>query len=234
MCEVPVTKTATILVLAAVVFLGVDPMSRADDRLIPANLTESQKANIKKFLASVEKPKQFLPEKAKLVGSAPSDLGVGAEPGAEIRQYLAAVIPYTAKDRKRGPEKAEILWYRPNPKKGQPGVTVRRVLDLTTGAAVGDPEVLFNHATPLTVEELNEAIKLARDKYPAAADLYATTEAKDVEVAPLVQVITATGQADGAVGDRVVSLQLRKKGTNKRLAVMVNLTRQTVRDPNAP
>src|SRR5262249_7849282 len=119
-------------------------------------------------------------------------------------------------------------------KQGSPGVTVRRVVDLGTGEAVGEPEVLFNHATPLTREERDEAIKLAREKVPALKEFYAGAHEKEIEGAPLIPVTTASGQPDGSPGDRVVSLQFRKKDAPRRLTVMVNLTQQSARDANAP
>jgi hypothetical protein len=230
MSQFPAVRTGAILFLSAAVFLG---PARADDSQLPANLTDSQKANLKKFLAAVAKPKRFLPEKARFVGAVPDNLDPNPVPGAEVKEYLAAVVPFTAAE-KKGPEKAYVYWYRPNPKQGAPGVTVRRVVDLTTGEAVGEPEVLFNHATPLSREERDEAIRLAREKSPAVRDLYAGADEKDIEATPLVQVITATGQPEGSVGDRVVTLQFRKRSTNQRVNLVVNLTKQTVRDPNAP
>jgi hypothetical protein len=207
---------------------------RADDRVIPADLGDGQKANLKKFLASREKPKQFLPEGAKVVGAPAEGVQLGTPQGAEVKEYLAAVVPHVAADRKKGPEKADIFWYRPNPNKGSPGVTIKRTIDLTTGEPVGPPQVLFNHATPLAPEERDEAVALARKQSRPVAELYNGAEEKDVEVAALVQVISAAGQPDGSPGDRVVSLQFHRKGTKQRAQVMVNLTKQTVRDPNNP
>jgi hypothetical protein len=225
------SKTGPVLFLGAALFLGA---GRADESVIPANLTESQKANLKKALAAEEKPKQFIPDKAKFVGTPPEGLDRAPTPGVEIKQYLAAIVPYTTTDPKKTPEKAYVYWYRPNPKQGSPGVTVRRVVDLNTGQMLGEPEVLFNHATPVAAEERTEAIRLAREKIPAVRDLYAGADEKDIAIDALVQVISTTGLPEGAPGDRVVSLQFRKKDTTRRTTVMVNLTQQTACDANAP
>src|SRR5262249_18602820 len=156
---------------------------------------------------------------------------VDLNPGpGEVKEYLSAVIPHEAADRRKGPDKADLYWFRPNPRKGSPGVTVKRVVDLGTGMQVGDPVVLINYLTPLAPEELSDALRIAREKSAAARALYAGREAQDVEVASLVHRITATGQPDGTPGDRVVNLQLRAKRTGQRASVMVNLTKETVRD----
>ena len=224
-------KTGIFLLLGTALWLGA---GRADDSVIPANLTDTQKANLKKILAAEEKPKRFIPDKAKFVGSPPEGLDQAPMPGAEIKQYLAAIVPYTTTDPKKSPEKAYVYWYRPNPKQGAPGVTIRRVVDLNSGQLVGEPEVLFNYATPVAPEERTEAIRLAREKIPAVRDLFTDADEKEIAVDALVQVITTTGLPEGAPGDRVVSLQFRKKNSTKRTTVMVNLTQQTARDANAP
>ena len=161
------TRTVLALAVGAAGLAG-----RADDRLIPADLSDAQKANLKKGLAAVEKPKRFVPERARIVGNTPDGLDLDPAPGAEVKEYLASVVPHAAADRKKGPEKADLYWYRPNPKKGLPGITVRRTVDLTTGELAGGPEVLFNHATPLAPEERDEAVAMARKKVPAVAELY--------------------------------------------------------------
>ena len=53
-------------------------------------------------------------------------------------------------------------------------------------------------------------------------------------VSPLVATIKVTGTPDGAPGDRVVNLQFLRKSTGTRAHVVVNLTRATVRNPDAP
>jgi hypothetical protein len=155
-------------------------------------------------------------------------------PGAEIKEYLTSIVPYRAAASDKPPEKVEIYWYRPNPKRGSPGVTVRRVVDLATGEPAGEPEILFNYPTPLAREELIEAVKIARAKNEKVEELCRDSEAGDIDVSPLVTTIKVTGVPDGAPGDRVVNLQFLKKSTAARANLFVNLTRGTVRDPGAP
>lgn len=226
-------RTAFFAIAAIATVVTVSAKSSADDRMIPASLDEGQRANLKKYLDSVEKPTQLIPANAKVVGTIPKILTAEPPVGSEVKEYLASVIPDVATDAKKTPERATIYWYRPNPKQGSAGVTIRRVVDLNTGNPVGEPEVLFNHATPLAREERADAVALAYKQSAALRELSAGVDPKDIEVAPLLQVITAAGQTDGAPGDRVVSMQFRNRKTTKRVRLMVNLTQQTVRDPNA-
>ena len=199
-----------------------------------ASLSDSKNTTLANYLANVKKPDRFIPESARVVGEGPVSLDPNPVPGAEIKEYLTSIVPYrpTAKD--KPPEKVEIYWYRPNPKRGLPGVTIRRVVDAGDGRAAGEPEVLFNYPTPLSREELVEAVKLARDKNAAVGELVRDAEQGDVVVSPLVTSIKVSGTPDGAPGDRVVNLQFLRKSTAARANVVVNLTRGTLRDPNAP
>jgi hypothetical protein len=207
---------------------------RVDERLLPPGLTDSQKTNLANYLAGVKKPERFIPESARVVGEGSVSIDPNPVPGAEIKEYLTSIVPHrpTAKD--KAPDKVEIYWFRPNPKQGAPGVTVRRVVDLATGNPVGEPEILFNYPTPLSHEELVEAVKLARDKNDAVRDLWRDAEQGDVVVSPLTTRIAVTGSPDGSPGDRVVNLQFLRKSTGARANVIANLTRGTIRDPGAP
>jgi hypothetical protein len=213
---------------------GADEARRVDERLLPAGLSDSQKTTLANYLASVKKPDRFIPESARVVGQAAFSLDPNPVPGAEIKEYLTSIVPYRPTTRDKAPNKVAIYWYRPNPKQGLPGVTIRRVVDLSTGAATGEPEVLFNYPTPLSREELGEAVKLAREKNDKVGELVRDAEQGDVVVSPLVATIKVSGTPDGAPGDRVVNLQFLRKSTAARANVVVNLTRATVRDPGAP
>jgi hypothetical protein len=235
MRSVQAFAAATVL-LAAVIASAGDGESprRVDERLLPSGLNDAQKAKLANFLASVKRPERFIPESARVITEAPVALDPNPVPGAEIKEYLTSIVPYRAQAKDKPPEKVEVYWYRPNPKKGAPGVTVRRVVDLSTGDPVGEPEVLFNYPTPLAREELDEAVKIARDKNEKVTELCRDAERGDVEVTPLVSPIKVPGLAAGAPGDRVVNLQFLRKSTMARVSVLVNLTRETVRDPGAP
>jgi hypothetical protein len=224
----------SLLLGAGVALAGEGDRPRVDERLLPSGLTENQKTALANYLAAVKKPDRFIPESARVVGAGSISLDPNPVPGAEIKEYLTTIVPYrpTAKD--KPPEKVEIYWYRPNPKKGSPGVTIRRVVDLATGESTGEPEVLFDYPTPLSREELAEAIKLARDKNDKVGELFRDAERGDVVVSPLVTSIKVAGAPYGTPGDRVVNLQFLKKSTMARANTIVNLTRETVRDPGTP
>jgi hypothetical protein len=232
-------RVKDIVALSLLLAPGISPAAdgdarRIDERLMPSGLTEHQKTSLVNYLSSVKKPDRFIPESARIVGEGSGSLDANPVPGAEIREYLTSIVPYrpTAKD--KSPEKVEIYWYRPNPKRGSPGVTIRRVVDLSKGEPAGEPEVLFNYPTPLSREELVEAVKLARDANTKVGALYRDAEQGDVLVSPLVTSIKVAGAADGNPGDRVVNLQFLKKSTTDRANVVVNLTRGAVREPGAP
>jgi hypothetical protein len=227
--------TAALLFGTAIALAGEgDPPRRVDERLLPSGLTDKQKTTLANFLAGLKKPDRFIPEPARVTGEGAGSLDPNPVPGAEIKEYLTSVVPYRRAAPDKPPDRVEIYWYRPNPKRGSPGVTVRRVVNLETGDQVGEPEVLFNYATPLSREELAEAIKLARAKSDKVEELCRDAEQGDVEVSPLVAPIKAAGVPDGTPGDRVVNLQFLRKSTTARASVNVNLTKETVRVPGAP
>jgi hypothetical protein len=228
----PATGLAAALLLGAAALGGDDaPRRRVDERLLPSVLTEKQKTTLADYLAGVKKPDRFIPESARFVGEGAGSLDPNPVPGAEIKEYLTSVVPYRAAAPDKPPERVAVYWYRPNPKRGAPGVTVRRVVDLETGRPVGEPEVLFNYATPLSREELTEAVKLARAKDEKVEALCRDAERGDVEVSPLVAPVKVAGVPDGEPGDRVVNLQFLRKSTGARASVNVNLTKETVRTP---
>jgi hypothetical protein len=207
---------------------------RVDERLLPSSLTETQKATLANYIASVKQPDRFIPESARVVGDSSVALDPNPVPGAAIKEYLTSIVPYRSATKDKPPERVEIYWYRPNPKKGAPGVTIRRVIDLASGQPVGEAEVLFNYPTPLSREELNEAVKIAREKNEKIGDLCRDSEEGDVVVTSLVSPIKVAGAPDGTPGDRVVNLQFLKKSSMARGNVIVNLTKGAVRDPSAP
>jgi hypothetical protein len=211
-----------------------DSPRRIDERLLPSGLTDNQKTTLANYLASVKRPERFIPESARVIADGSVSLDPNPVPGAEIKEYLTSIVPYRPQGNDKPPEKVEVYWYRPNPAKGKPGVTIRRVVDLATGESVGEPDVLFNYPTPLSREELDDAVKLARQKNEKVAALCRDAEQGDVEVTPLVSVIKVSGLPDGAPGDRVANLQFLRKSTMSRVSAIVNLTRESVRDAGAP
>lgn len=201
---------------------------------IPDSLTPKKKQALEKFLAGLEKPRRFIPEKAKVVSlPAAAPVAIDLSPpvaGEKVNEYLAEILPQRAADRDKGPDRVDVYWFRPNPKKGAPGVTVKRVVDLNTGKQVGDTEVLLNYAAPLTREEEAQAIRLAREKSAKVKRLYKGVKEDAVQVGALFQQISAKGVPEGAPGDRVVTLEFRRKKSDDIVRVTVNLTQETLRE----
>jgi hypothetical protein len=234
MCPAKGLAAVAVLLASGLAVGGEGDPRRIDERLLPSALNDAQKAKLASYLASVKKPDRFIPESARVIAEGSVTLDPNPVPGAEIKEYLTNIVPYRPQAKDKPPEKVEVYWYRPNPKKGEPGVTVRRIVDLASGAPVGEPEILFNYPTPLAPEELTQAVKIARQKNEKVGELCRDAEQGDVVVTPLVSPIKVAGVPDGAPGDRVVNLQFFRKSTMNRVSVMVNLTRETVRDAGAP
>lgn len=206
------------------------------ERLIPESIPAAKRKTLETYLEKLDKPKQWVPERAKWVDRTETGVQVDPNPApppaaTPLKEYLTEVRPHKAAG-KDGPEKADVYWYRPNPVKGKPGITVKRTVDLTTGQPVGDPEVLVNHAPPLAREERVDALRLAREKSPAVQALMEGVAPGDVAVTALFDQVTAKGVPDGEPGDRVVMLQFRRKGQAKVINVSVNVTRETIRERN--
>src|SRR5262245_56204859 len=209
-------------------------VNAADDDLIPGSLPQAKREALSTFLAKVkeDKPTQFIPPGAKLqsVTNTAVEIDVTPNKNAEVKEYLAEIVPQRAADRQKGPERAEVYWFRPNPKRGAPGITVKRVVDLTSGEQVGDTIVLLTRPTALTREVQAQAIALARNKSEKVKSLYDDAKDEDISVAALFDQVTVKGVPDGNVGDRVVNLQFRRKGAQEVVSVNVNVTQETVRE----
>src|SRR5947209_18035038 len=98
-------------------------------------------------------------------------------------------------------KQVDVYYYRPNPEKGKPGITVHHTVDITTGKQIGPTEVLLNRHTPLSRDELAEAVALAKEKSPDVGKLYKTTNAVKWEYLPVL--ITRKHEMHEP-GDRVV------------------------------
>jgi len=191
---------------------------RGADPVVPSYLPDAKKDVLQKYLTGRPKPDTFLPAKCKIEG------GTVVQPDpksyTEVKEYLASVEPH------KDAGKADVYYFRPNPTKGEAGVTVRVTVDLATGKEDGDPIVLANYSAPLTKEERVAAIKLARAEVDEVKAMYAGGE-MDVQVVALVNTVTTAAEGR-KLGDRVVRLQIRKKGMKDVLSVIVNLTQETV------
>ena len=225
-----------ILAAVAVVFGLTSVVRAADSDLVPSNLPADQKANLLKFLKEHEKPDRFVPQGAKVVRppAAPEEPlpDVPVPPNTTVKQYTVQIMSHRPVPDRPEPKRVDVYYYRPNPTQGKPGITVKHTVDLTTGQQVGDTEVLVNHHTPISREELAEAVKLAREKAPAVRDLYTGREDNGVRWEYLQLMISKKSEAYEP-GDRVVRVVFSPaEGAATPVRVMVNLTKGTVEADN--
>ncbi|MBY0456545.1 MAG: hypothetical protein K2V38_04355 [Gemmataceae bacterium] len=208
-----------------------------DERQLPASLTADQKANLLKFLKDTERPDRYIPKGAKFGDTAPSEkeLAFTGTKDQPIKQFTAQITPHRPTPDQEKVTKADVFYYRPNPEKGKPGVTVKYTIDLATGQPVGEPEVLTKAHVPVSREELAEAISLAQNKVPAVKELYDGREAGVVRWEYLqMKINRKTDQFEP--GDRVVRLVFTAppaaegQRAPEPVRVIVNVTRETVQD----
>jgi hypothetical protein len=210
-----------------------------DPDVVPPQLPKEQRQNLLRFLQQHEKPDRFIPADARLLGSRPSgiDAAAAGAAGKTIKQYLVQVIPHRPVPDQEEVKQADVYYYRPNPQPGKPGIAVRHTVDLTTGTQVGPTEVLFNSHTPISREELAEAVELAREKSTAVQELYKERDKKPVHWEYLQPLITRQHEAHEP-GDRVVRLVFTAAAGKDEtppgpVRVIVNLTKGLV-VPDAP
>jgi hypothetical protein len=181
----------------------------ADDAdLLPAQLPKAQQANLLRFLRAHEKPDRFVPPGAKVVSTPPGNITVPLPqppPGTPVKQYTVQITPHRPVPGQEEVKQADVYYYRPNPEKGKPGITVRHTVDLTTGNQVGETEVLLNHHTPISREELGEAVVLARERSADVKGLYQGRENGAIRWEYL-QLMVSRKHEQLDPGDRVVRL----------------------------
>jgi hypothetical protein len=212
---------------------------RASDKdLIPAQLPKEQRENLLRFLQEHEKPDRYIPRDAKLDISPPPGVDRGSEstPGKPIKQYTVQIISHRPVPGQPEPNRVDVYYYRPNPEKGKPGITVKHTVDLITGKEVGQTEVLFKRHTPISSEELGEAADLAREKSAALQELYKDRDKKTVQWEYL-QLLINRKQGTNEPGDRVVRLVFtasvaKDQTPPEPVRVIVNLTKGVV-EPDA-
>jgi hypothetical protein len=148
----------------------------ADNKdMLPHQLSKPQQDNLLRFLQKHEKPERLVPAGARVVGSRPGDTTVPATeppPGTPIKQYTVQITPHRPVPGQEEVRQVDVYYYRPNPERGKPGVTVKHTVDVTTGDQVGPTEVLLNHHTPISREETSEAVELAKEKSAEVKALY--------------------------------------------------------------
>ena len=221
-------------VAVGLLFGTVAALGAADDRELPAAFSADQKANLLKFLKSNEKPDRYVPKGAKFVDEPPpdADLEVTGNTDKPVRQYTAQITPHRPVPDQEKIDKADVYFYRPNPEKGKPGITVKYTIDLATGKQIGDTEVLTKAHTPISRDELTEAVAAAQAKIPAVKSLYEGRPAGAVRWEYLQMKITKkTDQFEP--GDRVARFVFTVTPEEGQKApdpvrVLVNLTKDTV------
>jgi hypothetical protein len=228
-------REATARLIVAILSVVWTAGIRADEKeLIPPQLPREQRDNLLRFLRQHEKPDRFIPADAKFVGPESSVTTVRPEkkPAQAIKQYMVQITAHRPVPGQDEDKQVDVYYYRPNPEKGKPGITVKHTVDLTNGKQVGPTEVLLNHHTALSRDELNEAVELAKEKSPAVKDLYANGD-KDTVHWEYLQLFVSRKRGPHEPGDRVVRFVFTGSTANggagpARIPVVVNLTKGIV------
>jgi hypothetical protein len=231
----PRTLGATLLtaaLLLAVPARALQAPERGDP--IPPRLPKDQRDNLLRFLQAHEKPDRFVPADAKVVDAPAAELEGRAEPpkGQPVKQYMVQITSHRPVPGQEEPKNVDVYYYRPNPEKGKPGITVKHTVDLTTGQQVGPTEVLLKHHAPLAREELAEAVALAREKAAPVQALYKGRDESAVRWEYL-QLLVTRKQEQNEPGDRVVRIVFTAAADGDAappapVPVVVNLTKGVV------
>jgi len=208
---------------------------RADDKdVLPPRLLKEQRERLQRFLQDHEKPKRYIPEDAKAVDAQPTEAekAIAATPERPIKQYTVQITSHRPVPGQEEVTRVDVYYYRPNPEKGKPGITVKHTVDLTTGQQIGPTEVLYKAHTPISREELAEAVALAREKSAAVQALYKDREEKAVQWEYL-QLLIQRKREQLEPGDRVVRLVFtisarENESPPPAVPVVVDLTRGIV------
>lgn len=204
----------------------------SDADLLPPRLPKEQRDNLLRFLQEQAKPERFIPPDAKVIDSQPteSELKITGTPEKPIKQYTVQITSHRPVPGQEEVKRVDVVYYRPHPEKGKPGVTVKHTVDLTTGKQVGATEVLYKSHTPISREELAEAVALAKEKSTAVQALYKDRDEKKVQWEYL-QLLISRKHEQQEPGDRAVRLVFKVVGDDPApapVAVIVNLTKGVV------
>lgn len=226
------------LVAIGLLLAALSSIQAADERALPSSLSKEQRANLLEFLKGQEKPARYVPKGAKIVDVAPpdADAEITATKDRPIKQYTARITPHRPVPGEEQVTKADVYYYRPNPEKGKQGITVKFTVDLTTGKQVGETEVLTKAHTPLSREELAEAVASVKDKSAEVKALYKGRAAADVRYEHLQMKINRKSE-QFEPGDRVVRFVFTANAgedekTPAPVRVLVNLTKGLVLPDN--
>jgi hypothetical protein len=220
--------------VAALLLAAVPALRAADERVVPASLSAPQRENLLKFLKEHETPDRYVPKGARF-GDAPppaADTAITATKEKPIKQYTVQVTPHRPVPDQPEVNRADVYFYRPNPEKGKPGIAVKYTVDLSTGATVGEPEVLTKAHTPVSREELAEAVAALKERADVVKNLYAGREDGAVRYEYLQMKINRKSE-QFEPGDRVVRFVFQAapaegEATPTPVRVIYNLTRDTI------
>jgi hypothetical protein len=220
--------------LAGVLILSLPVLRAADEKTLPASLAKDQKENLLKFLKDHETPDRYVPKAAKFGDTPPpaAVMDITATKEKPIKQYTVQITPHRPVPDQEQVGRADVFFYRPSPEKGKQGITVKFTVDLATGKPLGEPEVLTKAHTPVSHEELDEAVAAAKDKSAAVKALYAGRDPKVVRWEYLQMKINRKSD-QFEPGDRVVRFVFTADAPDDEPAptpvrVIVNLTKDTV------
>jgi hypothetical protein len=215
-------------------------LSAADEDLLPPKLPKEQRQNLLRFLENHDKPDRFVPADAKIVTSQPENVdikNIQSPPDKPIKQYMVQIVSHRPVPGQEPVHQVDVYYYRPNPEKGKRGITVRHTVDVATGKQVGPTEVLLNSHTPISRDELAEAVALAKEKADTVKALYDGPDKAKVHWEYL-QLFISRKHEPHEPGDRVVRLVFtlpagKDQAPTVPVPVIVNLTKGVVL-PGAP
>jgi hypothetical protein len=207
--------------------------------LIPSHLPKQYQVNLQKFLDRQAKPTTiFIPLTSEIMrlNSTDAPLKLDLQVSRPFKQYVTQITMHRPVPGKPPPDRADVYYYRIPPDAGKPGITLRYTVDLSRGVEVTPPVLLPNYPTPLAREEIDEAVRLAREKSDPVRALFQRAEdQKSVSWEYLTPYIGRKSNGHEP-GDRVVSLRFRSapKGQARPESVLVwvNLTRRAVSYPD--
>ncbi len=219
--------------ILAVSFLML-PAFAGDIDMIPPQFSKEQRDNLARFLEKHQKADRYVPKDAKIVDAPPTGIPGNVEPkaGATIKQYTVQIVSHRPVPGQEEVKRADVFYYRPNPEKGKQGITIKHTVDITTGDQVGPTEVLVKHHSPMSREELDEAVALAKDKSADVKALYKDRETTAVRWEYL-QLKINKKHGEHEPGDRVVRLMyqvspVEGQDTPRPLKMTVNVTKGLV------
>jgi hypothetical protein len=225
----------------SVVVLAVLPWAagQADESVVLPRLSPDQKANLRKFFdrQAQKEPRRFLPANARITaqstGLTDLDRRAEAPKGEPIKQYVTLVSKLRPVPGQPEPTKVTVYVFRYHPEVGRQGVTLRYVVDLATGEADGDPEVLTRFGAPLAKEEEEQAVTLAREKSAVVQALFAAAGKGATVGTEVLSPSLSRAAGPHVPGDRIASVRfLAGQGKEaKSVLVWVNLTRRVVTPP---